>query len=182
MATVDLVEDRRMKLAASTINLSREDRAEEDDEELQPFAETYLEALRLGAEEFSNVGGAEARRQLGLTATQPFPHMAERIGTNHDLHSYSDMHGRLFLETEGDPVKENTDVVFLDHQIIAALFAIDRAMAGRPIMIFDEVGVGKTIEALLVFATLAWYRQYFEDHGEFPGAFRKWDCCLQVWC
>ncbi|EMD33391.1 hypothetical protein CERSUDRAFT_98506 [Gelatoporia subvermispora B] len=40
---------------------------------------------------------------------------------------------------------------------------------GKPTLVIDEVGVGKTMQAVMVVALREYYREYFNLHGKFPG-------------
>ncbi|KAG2359170.1 P-loop containing nucleoside triphosphate hydrolase protein [Suillus spraguei] len=59
------------------------------------------------------------------------------------------------------------------HQLVGILRLIDRVLDGRPVMLMDGVGVGKTMQAVGLIACLAHYREHYRKHGRFPGKFAQ---------
>jgi SNF2 family DNA or RNA helicase len=57
------------------------------------------------------------------------------------------------------------------HQLVGVAHALDCIFANYPVALFDEVGVGKTIQILALIAMLAYFYDYFEAHHEYPGKF-----------
>ncbi|KAG2354761.1 hypothetical protein BDR07DRAFT_1305104, partial [Suillus spraguei] len=62
------------------------------------------------------------------------------------------------------------------HQLVGILRLIDRALDGRPVMLMDGVGVGKTMQAVGLIACLAHYREHYRKHCKFPGKFAQRLC------
>ncbi|PCH35827.1 nucleoside triphosphate hydrolase protein [Wolfiporia cocos MD-104 SS10] len=42
---------------------------------------------------------------------------------------------------------------------------------GDPVLLMDKVGVGKTMQAVMFIVLRVYYREYFTQHGKFPGMF-----------
>jgi hypothetical protein len=40
-----------------------------------------------------------------------------------------------------------------------------------PILLMDDVGVGKTLQLVGFIALLTYFRAYYDEHGSFPGEF-----------
>lgn len=59
------------------------------------------------------------------------------------------------------------------HQAVAILKMLHLAFEGKPIMLLDEVGIGKTMQILGFIACLAAFHNHHEQFGFFPGVFRK---------
>ncbi|KAI0681776.1 hypothetical protein C8T65DRAFT_524762, partial [Cerioporus squamosus] len=61
------------------------------------------------------------------------------------------------------------------HQLIGLLRMLDCMFTRRPLLVMDEVGVGKTAQAIALVATYVWYRAYFayHDYKRFPGKFER---------
>lgn len=59
------------------------------------------------------------------------------------------------------------------HQYIGVLAMLNRCFAGEPIMLFDEVGVGKTIQVIALICLLIHFHECFKERGSFPGGFGK---------
>ncbi|KAG1863891.1 P-loop containing nucleoside triphosphate hydrolase protein [Suillus subluteus] len=51
-----------------------------------------------------------------------------------------------------------------------------RCWTGRPVMLMDGVGIGKTMQAVGLIACLAHYREHYRKHGKFPGKFAQRFC------
>ncbi|KDQ63886.1 hypothetical protein JAAARDRAFT_118513 [Jaapia argillacea MUCL 33604] len=69
-------------------------------------------------------------------------------------------------ETELEPLRLKW------HQLIALVTLLFRAFEGKPMLLMDDVGVGKTIQILALFATIAYFHDHRIKHGKFPGVFR----------
>ena len=79
--------------------------------------------------------------------------------------------------TEGKRVLESTQAIPLRlrwHQRVGALRIQDRMFERAPLLLMDEVGVGKTAQAIATIALYARNRAHFNKTGHFPGKFRKW--------
>lgn len=81
--------------------------------------------------------------------------------------------GRTWLEQAGNGVP----LALRWHQIVGVLKMLDNAFAGKPILLMDSVGLGKTIQVAAILAFLMFYRSYYEVQGEFPGHFGTYHIC-----
>lgn len=59
------------------------------------------------------------------------------------------------------------------HQLVGILRMLELAFEGKPVLLMDEVGVGKTLQGAGFIAMLEFYRQYHSTHHKYPGAFGK---------
>lgn len=59
------------------------------------------------------------------------------------------------------------------HQLVGMAKLMERCIEGEPVMLMDEVGVGKTMQIVGAIALYAIYREYFAMHGKFPGHFSE---------
>lgn len=57
------------------------------------------------------------------------------------------------------------------HQLVGIYRQIERAFEGKPVLLMDGVGLGKTLQVLGAIACLAYYQQFFVSKGHFPGDF-----------
>lgn len=39
----------------------------------------------------------------------------------------------------------------------------------EPVLLMDDVGLGKTVQVIALFSMLAYYRTYFKLNGRYPG-------------
>ncbi|KAG2150754.1 uncharacterized protein EDB93DRAFT_1103448 [Suillus bovinus] len=59
------------------------------------------------------------------------------------------------------------------HQLVGILRLIDRFLDGKPVMLMDGVGVGKTMQAVGLIACLAHYKEHYRKHKKFPEKFSQ---------
>jgi hypothetical protein len=57
------------------------------------------------------------------------------------------------------------------HQLVGILRMLQLSFEGKPVLLMDEVGVGKTLQAAGLIAMLTYYRRFKTRTGKFPGAF-----------
>jgi hypothetical protein len=62
------------------------------------------------------------------------------------------------------------------HQLVGILKMVKNAFCGRPVLLMDSVGLGKTLQITGAVAVLAFYREYYKKHGFYPGMFGEWNC------
>lgn len=58
------------------------------------------------------------------------------------------------------------------YQIVGVLQMARNAFSQKPVLLMDEVGLGKTIQVAAFIAVMAYYREYFVKHSVFPGEFK----------
>lgn len=57
------------------------------------------------------------------------------------------------------------------HQLVGILRMLQRAFEGKPVLLMDGVGLGKTMQVVGAIACLAYYREYHAKRNDFPGEF-----------
>lgn len=60
------------------------------------------------------------------------------------------------------------------HQIVGIAELADRAIAGKPTLLMDEVGVGKTLQVVGLNSVYAQYHDYYKLNKCFPGNYSKY--------
>jgi SNF2 family DNA or RNA helicase len=55
------------------------------------------------------------------------------------------------------------------HQLVGVVKMLDRAKKSEPVLLMDDVGLGKTVQVIALFSMLAYYRTYFKLNGRYPG-------------
>ena len=96
-----------------------------------------------------------------------------------ELHSIPFFKTRVSIEGEvsGDLGELETSTTTTEgtslrwHQLVAVVKILERAITSEPVLLMDDVGLGKTVEVIALFAMLAYYRKYFKERGRYPG---KW--------
>ena len=46
---------------------------------------------------------------------------------------------------------------------------VESALTSSPILLMDDVGIGKTLQVIALFATLAYYCSYHAQTNKYPG-------------
>ena len=64
------------------------------------------------------------------------------------------------------------------HQRIGVLRMLECLFARLPVLLMDEVGVGKTAQAICLLAIYVWYVSHHNAKGCFPGKFSEY---IHVW-
>jgi hypothetical protein len=54
------------------------------------------------------------------------------------------------------------------HQLVGTVKLLERALTSDPVLLMDDVGLGKTTQVLAMFAMLEYYRKYHELHMRYP--------------
>lgn len=57
------------------------------------------------------------------------------------------------------------------HQLVGVFVMLHNAFEGKPVLLMDGVGLGKTLQSLMVICMLRFYRQYYAERREYPGIF-----------
>lgn len=120
-----------------------------------------------GVEEFRACTTEQLWGLLGL-AKPKLPH----FNTDHDSENIHDRWDKADAAWFAD--KANL-VPFQPcwHQLVGILKMLKMAFEGKPILLMDEVGVGKTLQVVGVVAMLAYYRKFWNDEHDYPGMFCK---------
>jgi hypothetical protein len=116
-----------------------------------------------GVEEYKSLTRDAVFTCLGYKGIPGFNRTFDPTGV-HDPWSYED--GEWFKTSE-----DVADLVPRWHQLVGILKMTKCAFDGQPILLMDEVGLGKTMQVAGLIATLAYYRDYFAEHSRFPGIF-----------
>lgn len=57
------------------------------------------------------------------------------------------------------------------HQLVGILKIVKMVVSGEPLLLMDEVGVGKTLQVVGAICTITYYYEVYERTGHFPGMF-----------
>jgi SNF2 family DNA or RNA helicase len=115
-----------------------------------------------GVEELRPKTPEELYRMLGLER-HSIPFFREKI-------SKLDLSGE-HRETESATATEGFALRW--HQLVGLVKMTERALTSQPVLLMDDVGLGKTVQVLALFATLAYYREVYRKSEKYPGIWGK---------
>jgi hypothetical protein len=119
-----------------------------------------------GVEEYKDKSKDELWAILGLTYSSALPDFNQYIDP--DMHDYwSDPD---YMHKRRDTLHPLTPRW---HQLVGIIKIIHQGFKGEPLMLMDEVGVGKTLQLVGAVVILTFFRDYYDKNGKFPGAFGK---------
>lgn len=55
------------------------------------------------------------------------------------------------------------------HQLVGVVKMVERALTSGPVVLMDDVGLGKTVQVLAFFAVIAYYRNFHSETKRYPG-------------
>jgi hypothetical protein len=132
-----------------------------------------------GTERFSSWSAIDFLNALGLihqgNERMEIPGVAKWINdANSDFDPWVNLYG-LSPEAIERYFRHNANTSHairpLWHQLSGTYCMLDGIFDGRPMLLMDAVGVGKTFECILLVLILIYFNEYFMRHGKFPGAF-----------
>lgn len=147
------------------------------DEEPDPFEFEPRQAPVVewgsGVEEYQSMSTDGLWERLGVPGkTIPFFNPSIDIETNKD--PWLAENKQFFKSSGVQPLTMRW------HQLVGLLKMVERTFEGKPVVLMDEVGMGKTMQVVALMCVLEFYRIHYSEHGTFPGAFREFDSSLQL--
>jgi hypothetical protein len=99
------------------------------------------------------------------------------IGANRHIPGFRKTFDKYGVTTFTKTDVATTEVTYeelhpLWHQLVGILRMLELAFDGKPVLLMDEVGVGKTLQATGFACMLHYYRAYYEREGKYPN-----QCC-----
>lgn len=117
-----------------------------------------------GVEEFATKSMDDLWAVLGLQKTKALPDFNERIDVN--THNYwTDMEYMTANASNLRPLSPRW------HQLVGIVKIVFQAFKGEPLMLMDQVGVGKTMQLVGAIVILAFFRDFYVENKRFPGGF-----------
>ncbi|KAG2097976.1 uncharacterized protein F5147DRAFT_777839 [Suillus discolor] len=121
-----------------------------------------------GVEEYNHLSEDDLWTILGLPEKQiPFFNLLQDSYGNYDPWTED---GQTWLKENGEPLALRW------HQLVGLVKMVKNAFCEMPVLLMDEVGLGKTIQVTALIAVLSFYREYYSMHNCFPGkiAAKQW--------
>ncbi len=126
-----------------------------------------------GVEDFQHMPPEEVMAQLGLGDAQRLPTFNEVEDRNGIVDPWTKDWEAFCKTGKGHPIAPRW------HQWVGALGMMLRVIRdGVPVLLLDDVGIGKTMQVLMVIALYQLFRRHREKHGRFPGAFGEFQCSM----
>jgi hypothetical protein len=117
-----------------------------------------------GVEEFKDKSMDDLWSLLGLLHTKALPDFNEYIDI--DMHNYwTDQEYMAANKANLCPLSPRW------HQLVGIVKIVHQGFRGEPLMLMDEVGVGKTLQLVGAVVVLTFFRDFFQKNGKFPGGF-----------
>ncbi|KAK7682072.1 hypothetical protein QCA50_014658 [Cerrena zonata] len=133
------------------------------------LASVSLNEWESGVEAWEKLQVSELYRYLGLDEEKPLPFFNKYIDLADSRDAWA--HPALVEADEGNPNR-----ILLRphwHQLVGMCKMLDCLFDGKPVLLMDGVGLGKTLQVVGVIAILAYYRTVKKEKGVFPGAFAE---------
>lgn len=124
-----------------------------------------------GVEDFQDKTPGELYAMLGLEKPS-IPFFQEQITVE------SEISGQLGELEGSSAATEGFSLRW--HQLVAVVKMMERAFTSQPILLMDDVGLGKTVQVLAFFAMLAYYREMYSQLQKYPGIWGKQSSIRQV--
>lgn len=121
-----------------------------------------------GVEEYNGMSEDDLWTILGLPEKQiPFFNLLQDSYGNCD--PWTD-DGQTWLKENGEPLALRW------HQLVGLAKMVKNAFCEMPVLLMDDVGLGKTIQVTALIAVLSFYREFYSMHQCFPGKIGMFFC------
>jgi hypothetical protein len=114
-----------------------------------------------GVEVFHTWSKQDIWNYLGVDRHLPF--FNERLDTLDGRHFWEDEALAVEIKRSGSRLEPRW------HQLVGITKMLSNCFQGTPVLLMDDVGIGKTLQVVGLIALLAYYREYYSQHGRFPG-------------
>ena len=144
---------------------------EEDDEPIAvPVCEFDLDNWESGVEQFQDWSPERLWRVLGRDEqTLPYFNRYEQPGGQ--LDPWSNEFEEWLQTQRASDSPEWRELNPRWHQLVGILKMLINTFEGRPVLLMDEVGIGKTMQVLGYIAMHAFLYEAHKAHGRYPGLF-----------
>lgn len=144
---------------------------EEDDELIaMPVSDFSLDNWESGVERFQSWQPEQLWRALGRE-DRKLPYFNSYEHPNGEFDPWSPEFETWLAEQKKSDNPEWRELTPRWHQLVGILKMLINTFEGRPVLLMDEVGVGKTMQVLGYIAMRAFLYEAHEAHGRYPGHF-----------
>lgn len=150
-------------------DLMRTTEPEEPIDFVIPDDEVDISDWETGVENLAHKSFDDLWADLGLSHLKAIPGFNTREDPTGKIDPWSPA-GVQWLETEGKPWVEFKPQW---HQLVGAVGMALRRFRNRSTLLMDEVGVGKTMQVIMLQMILIWLRGFREKNGTYPPLFSE---------
>ena len=140
--------------------------------EARSEGELSLDDWETGVEEYQDYDLDKIWGALGLGETNTLPWFNEVTDENPNISQRVDP----WMEEDWDKFLDSGKGVPLGprwHQLVGIVKIMRHAIKGKPLLLMDQVGVGKTMQIIGAITTYVLFHSFYEAHKKFPGEFGK---------
>ena len=119
-----------------------------------------------GVESFQNVTEEDLYKILGFDDGK-IPFLVTEIDADTDIGVEDEDATSLAPPSQ---VVEKQPFALKWHQLVGVVKMMQCAMRSQPVLLMDDVGLGKTLQVIAFFAVLTYYRQFHSDTAKYPGS------------
>jgi hypothetical protein len=117
-----------------------------------------------GVEEYATKSMPDLWILLGLHSSKRLPDF--NLDVDIDMHNYwTDSEYMAANQQKLRPLSPRW------HQLVGIVKIVTQAFKGEPLMLMDQVGVGKTLQLVGAVVVLNFFRDFYKKSGRFPGTF-----------
>ena len=113
-----------------------------------------------GVEEFQSWTEGDLWSFLGV---ERLPFFNERFDMANGRHVWDDEELAADIKLSGSPLTPRW------HQLVGIIKMVTNCFQGRPVLLMDDVGIGKTLQVVGLVCLLTYFHEYFSQHSRFPG-------------
>lgn len=143
----------------------------DDDNEEDEIETTYDIHWREGVEEFQN---ATLNQLYAFVGVLPKNSQAPEDLKLHFMNSFQDISGATDAwSAEGKEAskREGKPLRLRWHQLVGITKMLMNGFDNKPVLLMDQVGLGKTIQVAGLISALGFLREHYERNAKFPGCF-----------
>ena len=125
-----------------------------------------------GVEEYQDYNLDQIWAALGLGDSRTLPSFNEVQDDNPDVSERVDpwkkeLWNKFVASGKGAELRPRW------HQLVGIVKIMHHVIEGKPLLLMDQVGVGKTLQIVGAITTYALFHRYYQANGKFPGEFGK---------
>jgi SNF2 family DNA or RNA helicase len=149
--------------------LERHKAIEEDMVEIDLEPEEFVD-WEEGVEHLRSKTEVELYAMLGFNDMK-IPFMNTEVDDDSDICElpYANAQGGNTGEKMAPPPGQKKPFALKWHQLVGLTKIVQSALTSQPVLLMDNVGLGKTVQVIAFFAVMAYYRKFYTETHRYPG-------------